>query len=178
MKPLRDNEKIIVVQECRRSFIYETLDQFPRPWLDVWVREIGGWLQDVHDRDSIGLFWASDLDSLAADRAFEFSRRQDSGRFISPSAFRHTLANMDAGGLALKLRITGPVMTFSLGSDLAVAETSARRFLVARRINAAITLTESPASSDDSAPSASVSIGRTGSTIRRQIHARYLALVP
>lgn len=169
---------IIIEREYHRRFVYASLEQFPRPWLDALATEVNGWLQAVRDRNSMGLFWASDMDSLAADRAFEISRRRDGGRFISPSAFRHTLANMDAAGMALTLHITGPVMTFSVRNNGNEAERSARRWLAARRISAAITVAEAAvgtevesagAERDRSSPEVSTSI-------TRYVQARYLRL--
>jgi|GEM_PF-4205668 len=178
MTPAGKPNNILVDHEYQQAFTCMLQGPFPRPWLETVVPEVEGWLRGVNDRSRIGLFWASDLDSLWADAAFEISRRTDGGRFISPGAFRHTLANMDAGSLALHLRITGPVMTFSLGNDLEVAENSARRFLAGRRISAAITIIEFSANPNDNGTEKRKPIYHAAGSIERQVRARYLALAP
>ncbi len=176
-------KNITVLRECRRQVSYSSLEQFPRPWLDELATEMGRWLHSMDMPGRMGLFWASDLDSLAADGVFERSRRQAGGRFISPGAFRHTLANMDAAVLALALQITGPVMTFSLGRQMDVAESSAQRWLTAGRIAAAITVTESPVPSTAGIAGGNAmgsgdcrSSTDAGASIARQVCARYLTL--
>lgn len=124
---------------------WRALDEFPRPWLDAAARTIADWLSAsavTINRRHCGLFWVSDLDSIAADRIFELSRRNDSGWFVSPRAFRSTLPSIDPAALALQLVITGPVMTFSIEAEPLVAEQSARRWLLAGRLTAAIVIDE------------------------------------
>lgn len=176
-------DQSISIRTCQRLFFYSSLKHFPRPWLDELVTQIGAWLQGMDVPSRVGLFWASDLDSLAADRAFERSRQQAGGRFISPGAFRHTLANMDAAGLALALQITGPVLTFSIGGQMDVAERSAWRWLTMGRIAAAITVTECclPSAAGKTEDKALAPMDRKAATdvnhgITRQIQARYMTL--
>lgn len=148
MKPQIPSVNLQTVHTCSQTHIWRALDEFPRPWLHAATREIAGWLSapsgDINRRNC-GLFWASDLDSIAADRIFEISRREDGGRFVSPIAFRSTLPSIDPAALALELGITGPVITFSIESDSLVAEQSARRWLLAGRLAAAIVIDESAA---------------------------------
>lgn len=113
-----------------------------RPWLDTLITSAKTWAQMHPNPGRIGLFWASEIDSLAADRAFELSRQPGDGRYASPNAFRHTLANMDPAVMALALGLTGPVMTFSVRSASPVAGQSARRWLAAGRIDAAVVVAE------------------------------------
>ncbi|MGC8560494.1 MAG: hypothetical protein ACP5O1_07420 [Phycisphaerae bacterium] len=145
MKPDVTRIRIQMVHTFSLNHTWRALDEFPRPWLDAAAGEIADWLLvlagSIHRRHC-GLFWASDLDSIAADQAFELSRREDEGRFISPSAFRSTLPSIDPAALALQLGITGPVMTFSIDADPFVAEQSARRWLLAGRLTAAIVIDE------------------------------------
>ena len=148
MKPQIRSVNLQTVHTCSQTHTWRALDEFPRPWLHAATREIAGWLAASAgkiDRRHCGLFWASDLDSIAADRVFERSRREDGGRFVSPSAFRSTLPSIDPAALALELGITGPVITFSIESDPLIAEQSARRWLLAGRLAAAIVIDESAA---------------------------------
>jgi hypothetical protein len=145
MKPDVARIHIQTVHTFSQSHTWRAMDEFPRPWLDAAAGKMADWLSASAgsiNRWYCGLFWASDLDSIAADRAFELSRRDDEGRFVSPSAFRSTLPSIDPAALALQLGITGPVMTFSIDADPIMAEQSARRWLLAGRLTAAIVIDE------------------------------------
>ena len=151
MKPEVARIHIQTVQTFSQSHTWPALDEFPRPWLDAAAGEIADWLSASAgsiNRWYCGLFWASDLDSIAADRTFELSRREDEGRFVSPIAFRSTLPSIDPAAIALQLGITGPVMTFSIDTNPMIAEQSARRWLLAGRLTAAIVIDEFAAKSE------------------------------
>lgn len=147
---------------------WPAFDEFPRPWLSTAARALKDRLPAGLDRSRCGLFWASDLDSIAADRIFERSRREDAGRFASPAAFRSTLAGIDPSALALELAISGPVITFSIEADTTIAVQSARRWLEAGRLHAAIVICESAHDADR--PYTQAAAGVTPPQLARFIH--------
>ncbi len=100
---------------------------------------------DKSVRHDTGLFMSLPDDSLAADIAFNSSRRLDAGKYPSPAAFRSTLPSTRAAEIAITFGLGGPLVVFCdpPGGNNSLA--CARRWIFSGAISLAVVI-NSPAS--------------------------------
>lgn len=67
------------------------------------------------ERASLGVVLGTTTGCLAADAAFDRSRREAGGRYASPAAFARTLPSTVAAELSVKLKLAGPMLTVCAG---------------------------------------------------------------
>ena len=80
---------------------------------DDAVDVVRGLVHGLGDLSRVGLILGTASGSLAADRAFDCSRVDDGGKYISPAAFSRTLPSVIVAEITLALQMNGPSLLVS-----------------------------------------------------------------